>query len=139
MKIKTLSELSGLPAPTIRYYEKIQLLPKVVRGMNGYREYTQDDLQRLVLIQQAQQVGFSLAEIKTLLPSDLFSWGHDNLKISLESKIAEIEKLEAQLAKNKANLQAILDGIINKPTSMSCADNAHRLLEGTKLLTNQDE
>jgi len=64
MNISELSKLSGLTTPTIRYYEQIKLLPKAKRKSNGYREYTDNDLKQLSLIQQAQQVGFSLAEIK---------------------------------------------------------------------------
>lgn len=64
MNISELSKLSGLSTPTIRYYEQIKLLPKAKRKSNGYREYTDNDLKQLSLIQQAQQVGFSLAEIK---------------------------------------------------------------------------
>ncbi len=69
MNISELSKLSGLSTPTIRYYEQIKLLPKAKRKSNGYREYTDNDLKQLSLIQQAQQVGFSLAEIKSFLPS----------------------------------------------------------------------
>ncbi len=68
MNISALSRLNGLNTPTIRYYEQIKLLPKAKRQANGYREYSNIDLQQLLLIKQAQQAGFSLNEIKSLLP-----------------------------------------------------------------------
>ena len=60
MNIGELSHLSGVPAPTIRFYEKIALLPKAKRLANGYRDYSDDDVVWLALIQGAQQVGFAL-------------------------------------------------------------------------------
>lgn len=53
MNISALSRLSGLNTPTIRYYEQIKLLPKAKRQANGYREYSDIDLQQLRLIKQA--------------------------------------------------------------------------------------
>lgn len=51
MNISELSKRSGLSTPTIRYYEQIQLLPKAKRKANGYREYSENDLKQLILIQ----------------------------------------------------------------------------------------
>ena len=71
MNISELSNLSGVNAPTIRYYEQIKLLPKAERLSNGYRKYSEADLKKLFLIKQAQQVGFSLDEIKALIPANV--------------------------------------------------------------------
>ena len=51
MKIGELAERSGIPASTIRYYEREGLLPKAQRGANGYRVYQASALDRLDLIQ----------------------------------------------------------------------------------------
>lgn len=115
MNISELSKLSGLSTPTIRYYEQIKLLPKAKRKSNGYREYTDNDLKQLSLIQQAQQVGFSLAEIKAFLPSKVAVWDHDALIQTIETKIQEIELLEQKLKISKQNLHTMIDAINNKP------------------------
>lgn len=128
MNISELSKHSGLTTPTIRYYEQIKLLPKAKRKSNGYREYSEDDLKQLFLIQQAQQVGFSLAEIKAFLPSNSANWDHDTLIGVLESKIKDIEELEQKLATSKQNLQMMIFAINNKPDEITCAENANRLL-----------
>ena len=57
----------GLSADTLRYYEKIGLLPRVARGGSGARAYNNKDLSRLRFIQRSQKMKFSLAEIATLL------------------------------------------------------------------------
>ncbi len=128
MNISELSKLSGLSTPTIRYYEQIKLLPKVKRKSNGYREYTDNDLKQLSLIQQAQQVGFSLAEIKAFLPSKVAVWDHDALIQTIETKIQEIELLEQKLKISKQNLHTMIDAINNKPDEITCEENAERLM-----------
>lgn len=128
MNISELSKLSGLSTPTIRYYEQIKLLPKAKRKSNGYREYTDNDLKQLSLIQQAQQVGFSLAEIKAFLPSKVATWNHDSLIQTIELKIQEIELLEQKLKVSKQNLRTMIDAINNKPDEITCEQNSERLM-----------
>jgi MerR family copper efflux transcriptional regulator len=57
----------GLSADTLRYYERIGLLPPVGRAGGGTRLYNDRDLSRLRFIQRAQKMDFSLAEIADLL------------------------------------------------------------------------
>ncbi|WP_130802810.1 MerR family transcriptional regulator [Acinetobacter ihumii] len=128
MNISELSKLSGLSTPTIRYYEQIKLLPKAKRKANGYREYNENDLKQLYLIQQAQQVGFSLSEIKAFLPSNVTTWDHDILIGLLEDKIKDIEDLEQKLSMSKNNLRTMINAINNKPDEITCEQNAQRLL-----------
>lgn len=127
MNISELSKRSGLTTPTIRYYEQIKLLPKAKRKSNGYREYSDNDLKQLMLIQQAQQVGFSLADIKAFLPSNVMVWDHDELIATLKNKISEIESLEQKLALSKQNLLTMITSINNRPDDITCEENAERL------------
>lgn len=128
MNISELSKQSGLSTPTIRYYEQIKLLPKAKRKSNGYREYSDNDLKQLFLIQQAQQVGFSLAKIKAFLPSNVGKWDHNILIGRLESKIKDIEDLEQKLLISKQNLRSMITAINSKPDEITCEENANRLL-----------
>lgn len=127
MNISELSRLSGLNTPTIRYYEQIKLLPKAKRKANGYRHYSENDLQQLLLIKQAQQAGFSLTEIKSLLPANITVWDHGKLMESLSAKVAEIEQLEQKLVDNKQSLLTLIHAINSKPDDISCEENAKRL------------
>ncbi len=66
-RIGEITEITGLSADTLRYYEKIQVLPKIQRNTSGLREYNDKDVSHLRFIQRAQKMNFSLAEIKDLL------------------------------------------------------------------------
>ncbi|TCB66390.1 MerR family transcriptional regulator [Acinetobacter sp. ANC 4178] len=129
MNISELSKLSGLNTPTIRYYEQIKLLPKAKRLANGYRKYSEDDLRQLNLIKQAQQVGFTLEEIKSLIPANISNWDHGKLIETLSEKVKEITKMQKMLSENKKNLIQLIETIQNKPQDMSCEDNAKRLMD----------
>ncbi len=67
LRIGEISQLTGLSADTLRYYERIGLLPRVARTPAGIRLYSERDLSRLRFIQRAQKMNFSLEEIGQLL------------------------------------------------------------------------
>jgi MerR family redox-sensitive transcriptional activator SoxR len=64
--IGDIARQTNVPASTIRYYEEIQLLPPAEK-VNGRRRYDHAILPQLTLIRLAQQAGFTIAEIQTLL------------------------------------------------------------------------
>ncbi len=65
--IGELAKQAGVTVDTIRYYEKIGLLPRPQRRMSGYRVYDPQTVYQLVFIKQSQELGLSLAEIAQLL------------------------------------------------------------------------
>lgn len=68
MKIKDVSRITGVKENALRFYEKKGLLcPK--RGDNGYREYQESDLQKMLMIQLYRSLGFSIEQIKQLFCS----------------------------------------------------------------------
>ena len=70
MKRLTIGELArrgGVNLETIRYYERVGLLPKPPRTSAGYRIFPDDTPRRLRFVKGAQELGFSLREIKELL------------------------------------------------------------------------
>lgn len=66
-RIGEVTGMLGLSADTLRYYERIGLLPRVARNAAGLRRYDDKDLSRLRFIRRAQTMDFALAEIATLL------------------------------------------------------------------------
>lgn len=130
MRIGELARRSGLAASRIRFYEASGLIA-AQRQANGYRVYPEQALQILGVITCAQQAGFSLEEIRRLLPDPVaHSWPHDELLAALRRKVAEIEALQARLAQNREQLLAIIAGIEDKPEGMLCSANAERMLAG---------
>ncbi|MFT4240739.1 MAG: MerR family transcriptional regulator [Acidovorax sp.] len=133
MKIGELAQRTGLAPSRIRFYERIGLLKTVARQANGYRSYPQDAVLALQLIATAQQAGFSLDELRALLPGDLVQWEHGALVGTLHRKVQEIEAQQAQLAQAKAQLLELTAQIEAKPQDMSCAANARRVLSEMRL------
>ncbi|MGB4074076.1 MerR family transcriptional regulator [Pseudomonas sp.] len=128
MKIGELAKRSGLTPSRIRFYEASGLIT-AQRQANGYREYSEQTLQTLGVIVCSQQSGFSLEEIRHLLPdSAAQGWAHDELLASLRRKVVEIEAMQQRLAQSKQHLLGIIDGIETKPEGMACSDNAERVL-----------
>ena len=62
-----LADLAGVSRDTLRHYERKGVLPRALRGQNGYRQYPPDALQRVQLIRRALSVGFTLAELASVL------------------------------------------------------------------------
>src|SRR5215813_9909718 len=65
--IGALSKHTGTNIETIRYYERIGLLPAPARSSGGYRLYGTGHLKRLNFIRRARMLGFSIGEVRTLL------------------------------------------------------------------------
>jgi len=87
--IREVSHQTGLSPDTLRYYEKIELLPRVQRNRSGRREYSDQDLSRLRFIQRAQKMNFSLAEI-----ADLLDMRNNPLQARNEIRLLTRKKLE---------------------------------------------
>lgn len=67
LTISVLAKKSHVNIQTIRFYERKGLLPRPRRTPSGYRLFTQEDVKRVIFIKRAQELGFSLKEIKELL------------------------------------------------------------------------
>jgi DNA-binding transcriptional MerR regulator len=67
MEIRELVEQTGISAKTIRYYESIGVLPQPKRKPNGYRVYSQLDVERVKLVAGSRRLGLSLDDIREVL------------------------------------------------------------------------
>ncbi|MBT8425712.1 MAG: MerR family DNA-binding protein, partial [Silicimonas sp.] len=96
---------------TIRYYERESIVPKPERATNNRRLYSKDDVGRLTFLKKCRDLGFPLAEAKTLLGlSEQQETDCQTVKriaeIHIESvrtKIAELIRLEVALNEVTAN------------------------------------
>lgn len=103
MKIGELAERSGLAASAIRYYERVGLLPKPKRGVNGYREYGDGTLEQLHVIDIGQSLGFTLDAIRAVLAleGDALKEG---LLQNLSARLVEIDKMALALQAQRVSL-----------------------------------
>ncbi len=67
LAIGALSKRTGSKVETIRYYERVGLLPSPVRSASGYRLYGTEHLRRLTFVRRARALGFSIDEVRKLL------------------------------------------------------------------------
>src|SRR5262249_50777315 len=97
MTISEVAREAGVRPSTLRYYEKIGLLPPA-RRRGGQRRYDSSVLQRLAVIHTAQQAGFLLTEIATLVndilpsPSPGSQW-----HALIQHKLAELNTLQSHI------------------------------------------
>jgi Cu(I)-responsive transcriptional regulator len=105
MKIGELAARAGSNPETIRYYERIGLLPAPSRTGGNYRDYAQAHVDRLSFIRHARGLGFEIADIRSLLDLgehperdcgevDEITTGHLR---AVERKIEQLEQLRSEL------------------------------------------
>jgi len=105
MKIGELAARAGSNPETIRYYERIGMLPAPGRTAGNYRDYGADHVARLSFIRHARALGFELSDIRALLDladqPDRDCAAVDGITIRhlevVEAKIAQLEALRSEL------------------------------------------
>jgi len=98
MTISELAKAADVHVETVRYYERRGLLPEPPRRSSGYRVYPETMVTRLRFIKNAQELGFSLAEIEKLLA----------LRVDAVTSCAEVRRqAEVKLAEVEQKLQAL--------------------------------
>ena len=88
-----LAKEGGVNVETIRYYERHGLLPKVPRTASGYRQFSADHAIRLRFIRRAQELGFTLKEVKELLTIRVKPGsGCADVRRRAEAKIVDVDE-----------------------------------------------
>ena len=104
--IGEVSRATGANIETIRYYERIGIMPQPDRTAGGNRQYNSDQLKRLFFVRRSRELGFALSEVRELLgmvDNNDYSCAevHERTVQHLQSvreKIANLQKLEEALA-----------------------------------------
>jgi Cu(I)-responsive transcriptional regulator len=137
MKIGEVSRITGIKVETVRYYERIGLLPKPARTDGNYRSYDPGNVDRLRFIRQARGLGLDIADIRSLLnlsehperdcgEIDQITTSH---LASVEGKIRQLELLRQELVRmlkqcrggQVADCRILL--ALNEQPAMSASDN----------------
>lgn len=116
-----LAKQSDVNSATIRYYEKIGLLPEPPRSNAGYRMFSSESINRIRFIKQAQELGFSLKEIKELL----------DLRVTPEATTADVRNLASKkinditgkiegLREMKKSLEVLVESCCNEADVSEC-------------------
>ncbi len=103
-----LAKQSRVNIETIRYYERRGLLPRPPRSASGYRLFSSEDARRVRFIKRAQELGFSLDEIRELLALRVSSKGtQGEVRKLAEAKIADIDEKIKSLHSMKNALERL--------------------------------
>jgi MerR family mercuric resistance operon transcriptional regulator len=110
--IGEISEQTGVHIETVRYYEKVGLLPPPPRTKGGRRLYADDHLKRIIFIRRSRELGFTLDDIRNLL--GLVEGGYtcgevqkaavDHLRV-VRRKITDLRRMERTLAETAARCE----------------------------------
>src|SRR5262249_23296213 len=108
MTISEIAKQAGLRPSTLRYYEKIGLLP-VAHRRSGQRRYDSAILQRLAVIHTAQQAGFSLTVI-AILDNDILLSSSPSAQwhILLQRKLVELKTLQSNIDRMRSLLEDVM-------------------------------
>jgi MerR family copper efflux transcriptional regulator len=114
LTIGHLAKEAGVNLETVRYYERRGLLPRPPRSASGYRLFPADAARRLKFIRRAQELGFSLTEIRELSSLRVSrSTTSGDIRARAEAKIADIEaKIKSldSIKKTLRKLTRVCDG-----------------------------
>jgi MerR family mercuric resistance operon transcriptional regulator len=108
MTIGRLAKAAGVHVETIRYYQRIGLIPEPQKPQGGHRRYPASVMERITFIRRAQQLGFSLEEVKRLLG---YADGRNRREVRqiAERKYELLEARVEQLNDMRRKLKRLID------------------------------
>jgi DNA-binding transcriptional MerR regulator len=122
----------GTSPDTLRYYERIGLLPKPQRTPSGYRQYGEEWVDRLRFIKGAQRFGLRLdgiAELLQIRDQGLCACGHT--RELLEARLTELDAEMATLGRLRDDIRTMMEGPTNASADTGCTA-ARIQMQGTR-------
>jgi MerR family mercuric resistance operon transcriptional regulator len=116
--ISKLAKEADVGVETIRFYERKNLLQQPIKPIQGYRQYSHQALSRVLFIKRAQHLGFTLAEISSLLT--LSANNCDDVQHLAEHKLRLIEDKLNDLLRLKESLVSLVSDCKNNPSNNDC-------------------
>jgi DNA-binding transcriptional MerR regulator len=104
LKTGEIAERAGVNIHTVRYYEERDLLPPVPRSAAGHRQFTAEHLAHIRFVKRAQELGFTLEEIRELLSLRADPEAGKEVREKTEAKIEEVENKIRDLKRIKEKL-----------------------------------
>lgn len=116
-----LAKEGGVNVQTIRYYERTGLLPSPARSDSGYRQFSPDSVRRVRFIRRAQELGFSLKEIKELLALRIAPEStRTDVRKRAEAKITDIDKKLQHLKSMRKTLMKLTEACCGNGPASEC-------------------
>jgi len=102
MKIAEVSQLYQISADTLRYYERVGLIPAIERNKGGIREYSEEDLKHIEFVKCMRKAGLSIESLITYF--DLMKKGDETLEERKALLLEEREKIETRMKEIQESL-----------------------------------
>jgi MerR family transcriptional regulator, mercuric resistance operon regulatory protein len=147
LPIGAMSDRTGCNIETIRYYERIGLMPRTARSGGGHRLYDEDHVKRLGFIRRSRQLGFTLDQIRTLLglvDGRRYTCAHvkrvtvEHLE-EIRRKMVDLTKIERVLKSMAAECDggalpkcAVIDALFDQPEDVRLERSGESLVEGER-------
>jgi DNA-binding transcriptional MerR regulator len=105
MKIGEVASGSGVTVDTVRFYERVGVLPQAARTASGYRDYASETVERIGLVRELQAIGFTLREVVDALAAHdaggatcaTERWRLDAVLERVDAKLVELEQLRGRI------------------------------------------
>lgn len=121
MRTKQVADQAGVNIETLRYYERRGLIPQPPRTRGGYRDYPHSAVRVLRFVKRAQVLGFSLAEVESLL--ELADGGPESCDHARElatAHVLDVDRRIDELQRMRAALIDLLDSCGRPRPNRSC-------------------
>lgn len=116
-----LAAAAGVSRETLRYYERIGLLPEPRRSASGYRQYPSESVDRLRFVGRAQELGFTLAEVDELLALRVDDpEACDAVRGRATAKLSSVESKIAALRRIASTLGRLIEQCESRETTVEC-------------------
>lgn len=122
-RIAEVAELVGVPTTTLRYYEDIGLVDPPARGDNGYRTYSDADVERLRFVAATKSIGLPLTDVAELVKAygvqDCSVVAHELVEM-VAARLAQTQTRIGELVALAADLQTVAARLADAPTAGPC-------------------
>ncbi len=121
LTIGELAEQAGVTRDTLRYYERLRLLPRAPRSNGGYRLYEPGVADRVAFIRKAQALGLTLDDVREVFRvSDAGTPPCEHVRAALEHRLRDVEARMAELESLRRVLARALRRSRSRPLARSC-------------------
>lgn len=130
MKVNELAKRLGVTADTVRFYTRIDILKPVKDKTNGYREYSETDVNRLRFVLGARQLGFSVDDIQEIFAhADKKQSACPTVRRLIDQRLHETEQRFLEMQQLRARMQRAVREWSQMPDAVPTGHSICHLIE----------
>ncbi len=130
MQVQELARAAHVTADTVRHYTRLGLLTPKKNPVNGYKHFTQDDLQRLRFIVRARDLGFSLGDVQAIFErADQGDSPCPAVREIIEQRLIEVKRKLDDMTQLYERMRHAVEEWSNMPDEKPCGRHVCHLIE----------